>query len=385
MKILIFGAGSTGRGHLAALLYEHGYRDITFVDKNEKLVDYLQDKRSYTVHLLGDHERELVVKDFCMLSRKDETRIIDSFLDADLVLTSVIADNLEDVAEVIAKAIIEMNTRGVAKSLNVIACENFDNASSYLKKFVCNRLQKKDREYLDQHVGFPDAIISRVVPLATENPGYITAEDYNEWSVRKEQFAGSDPGIPFIDITDSFEAKLERKFWIHNGGHATVAYAGYLKGYRYIHEAVNDTQIAAFAGKVMDEIGEAIIHKYGFAKDEIARYKNSLVTRGLISEMKDEILRVIRNPIRKLGLTDRLLAPAIYASQNNLPNDYIIKAAVNITLYDNKADAESVRMQEIIQNMGFEYFAADFLGAAKYPAICGKLIKYRMEDGKWIQ
>ena len=207
----------------------------------------------------------------------------------------------------------------------------------------------------------------------------MTTEDYNEWAVRKEQYKGSDHGIPFIDITDSFEARLERKFWIHNGGHATVAYAGYLKGYTYIHEAVNDLEISAFAGKVMDEIGEAVAHKYGFEKDEITRYKNALVTRGLISEMKDEIVRVIRNPIRKLGLADRLLAPAIYASQNNIPYDYIIKAAVNITLYNSKADAESVRMQETIQNKGFEYFVSEILGASKYPEIYNKLIKYRRE------
>ena len=40
---LIFGAGAIGRGFLAPLLFEHGYK-ISFVDINKKLINQLKEE-----------------------------------------------------------------------------------------------------------------------------------------------------------------------------------------------------------------------------------------------------------------------------------------------------------------------------------------------------
>ena len=43
---LIFGAGAIGRGFLAPLLFEHGYK-ISFVDINKKLINQLKGRDFY--------------------------------------------------------------------------------------------------------------------------------------------------------------------------------------------------------------------------------------------------------------------------------------------------------------------------------------------------
>lgn len=382
MKILIFGAGSTGRGHLAALLYENGYTDITFVDKNIALVNMLKSAKSYKVHLLGEKERVIEIKDFKIIDREDEDSIIKAFYEADLVLTAVIAENLGNVSEILVKAITERKTKKKENYLNIIACENLDNASSYLREMTYNNLDEETRAYADKYIGFPDAMISRVVPLAKDRPDYLVAEDYNEWVVRKSDFKGENFNIPFMNLVDNLEARLERKLWVHNGGHATVAYAGFLKGHKYIHEAVFDPEISSFAGEVLDELGDIVVHKHGFTNEQIRRYEHNLVVRGSIIEMKDDIARVVRDPIRKLGIRDRLMAPAIYALENKLKNDKILESIVNITLYYSPNDIESLKMKQNIENEGIRYFLEETIKLKKYPELVNRIIQIREKKVK---
>jgi mannitol-1-phosphate 5-dehydrogenase len=379
MKILIFGAGCTGRGHLNALLYENGYFHVTFVDKNSDLVDLLKKHKRYFVRLLGKNERTIIINGFEILDRKDEVSIIKELITTDIIYTAVIAENLHNISEIIAKAISERHKQGVNLFLNIIACENLDNASSYLKKCTYSHMSDNDKVYCDKYVGFPDAMISRIVPLTKEDPLALIAEDYNEWVVRKSAFLGEDPNISFMTLVDDLDACLEKKLWIHNGGHATVAYEGFLKGYTFIHEAVADPVIGAFAIKVIDEIGDLIEHKFGFPKDEITNYKNSLVQRGSVKEMKDEILRVVRNPIRKLGINDRLLAPAIYAEKYGFSNENIIKSIVNVLKYQNPEDAEAIKMHQIIKGKGIAYFFEEIIGIKTDTKLINKIIETKRE------
>lgn len=382
MKILIFGAGSTGRGHLAALLYENGYTDITFVDKNIALVDMLKSTKVYKVQLLGEKERVIEIKDFKIISREEENTVIKAFYEADLVLTAVIAENLENVSEVLVKAITDRKTKKKESYLNIIACENLDNASSYLREMTYYNLDEETKAYADKYIGFPDAMISRVVPLAKDRPDYLVAEDYNEWVVRKSDFKGADFNIPFMNLVDNLEARLERKLWVHNGGHATVAYAGFLKGHKYIHEAVFDPEISSFAGEVLDELGDIVVHKHGFTNEQIREYEHNLVVRGSIIEMKDDIARVVRDPIRKLGIRDRLMAPAIYALENNLKNDKILESIANITLYYSPNDIESLKMKQNIENEGIRYFLEETIKLKKYSELVNRIIQIREKKVK---
>ena len=293
MKVLIFGAGSTGRGHLGVLLYEYGIRDLVFVEKNQKLVDLLNKAQNYKVRYVGNKPGEVLVDSFKIYSYKDMDSIFKEFLEADLVITAVIAENLKDVALVIKQGLYEKYRNNSEKIQNIVACENHGNASSYLKELVFEGTEKSFANFCDMTVGFPDAMISRVVPVAIDDPLVITAENYNEWVIDALRFKGKRLDIPIIEIVNNLPARLEKKLWIHNGGHATVAYAGFLKGYRYIHEAVADCEIAKLAWDVMTEIGNVIIHKHGFDRHDIEEYKNDLVMRGSIAEIKDEITRAV--------------------------------------------------------------------------------------------
>lgn len=380
MNILLFGAGASGRGHLTIQIRKYNNDFITYVDKNSGLVDALNEAENFKVRLLNldGSERIVTIDDFNVVDRKEENAITEAFVKADLVLTCVIAENLEDVSHAIAKGIEKRMNEKKYSPLNIIACENLNNASQLLEKQTMSLLGEDCARYASEFIGFPDAMISCVVPVPKDYLD-IVAEDYNEWVVRKSKFKGESDDFRFLDVIDNFDAYLERKLWIHNGGHATVAYAGIRKGYETIYDAISDNDIAVFAVSVMHQIGDAVIHKYGFDFDETREYEANFCRRGMIAEMKDSLARVVRDPLRKLGIADRLMGPALYAYSNGLPYENILKSLVNVTLYTNNDDPEAVRMQREIEQNGFEKFCETTLGLKDYPDFINKFAESRKD------
>ena len=373
MNVLLFGAGASGRGHLTPRMLELSKCRITYIDKDAKLVDTLKGRSFRVIQInCNGSKRVCEASGYEIAHNSEQDKINRTFTEADLVLTCVIAENLEDVAGKIAASIRYLITEGKNKKFNIVACENLNHASSYLKTLVYDRLDPETVKYCKNNIAFPDAIISRVVPVP-EDPFNIICEDYNEWYVDANNWIGDPSAVPFINVSDDLDALLERKLWIHNGGHATLGYAAWRKKYRYIHEAVRDAEIAEFTGIVMREIGDCIIHKYGFDTDAIREYEAELGRRGAIEEMRDEVRRVIRDPIRKLRIGDRLMGPLVYAYENGFKHDGLIKSVVNVLHYHDPGDAESAAMKKIIENDSVGSFLVHELKLGAYPELTNKI------------
>jgi mannitol-1-phosphate 5-dehydrogenase len=139
---------------------------------------------------------------------------------------------------------------------------------------------------------------------------------------------------------------------MHNGGHAVCGYFGFHYGHQFVHEAVGDPRVVAPVVGACDQIGEVVRRKHGFSPESIEEYKQDLYHRGGIPEMRDPILRVVRQPLRKLGPQERLLGPARLAPRYGLPRDQIVRGIVAVLKYHHPADAQSVEMQQLLAKQG---------------------------------
>lgn len=71
--------------------------------------------------------------------------------------------------------------------------------TTQLKGHVMNVLADGDKARVEQHVGFVDSAVDRIVPpsaSATHDPLEVTVETFSEWIVDKTQFKGTLPTIP---------------------------------------------------------------------------------------------------------------------------------------------------------------------------------------------
>jgi mannitol-1-phosphate 5-dehydrogenase len=361
-KIVLFGGGATGRGHVGLLAWQAGF-EVVFVDKKADLVETLRRTGGYTVKLFGQRPQEIAVSGFRVFHHEQREAIAEELRDAALVLTAVFDQNLPDVARTLARGVGVCRRTGRTAPLNCLACENMMDSSSTLGRHVRDLLSGDDLAWCDAFLGFPDCMISRVVPRPEPDPLVIVAEDYNEWTVRAGAFKGPKPAaLAELELVDNQTARLERKLFIHNGGHAVCGYAGFHRGHRYIHEAVADPVVAEHVLGALDELGEVVHRKHGFSAESITAYKQDLCRRGAVAEMRDEILRVVRDPIRKLSCRERLVAPALLAAEYGLARPWIVRGIVAALKYQHPSDPQSLALAGQLERDGLEAVLTDVCG-----------------------
>jgi len=377
-NLVIFGAGMTGRGHIAQLAFESGW-NITFIDKNAELVKLLNDAGKYTVHLISDHPRDVIISDYKVIHTEDKSSVIKAITDSDMVITSVLPNNLADVAPLLAEGLrsrLDQNH----EPLNIIAAENMNEGSSILWSFTSKYLTDEEKKLFSfrrvteeqngKDFGFPNSMIARVVPRASD-PLFIIAEDYNEWTADINNRVGESP-VSFRRVTEeqitfrrateeqnlnglewvsNQEARLKRKLYLHNLGHAVCAYLGVIKGYKFIHESAQDEWILSQVNTAMTESGRAVAKEFGFDDAIIKAYIQSLIDRLPKDALPDSIDRVVREPIRKLGLNDRFIGPLALCEKYDISRDGIC-SGISAVLASNINDSEGKRLTNLINEKG---------------------------------
>ena len=360
-KVVIFGAGATGRGHIGQLAYASGYQ-LVFVDRDEALVRKLAESGRYTVRLVGPQVREMVVAGFKAYPLRQEEAIAEEIVTCDLVLTAVMAENLAGVAPCLARGLARRMALRPGAVLNVIACENMIGGSAALREHVLRALPEGERERVSARVGFPNAMIARVVPAPKADPLFLEAEDYNEWPVDRGAFLGEDPGIDGLLLVDNLPARLERKLFMHNTGHAVCGYLGWLKGYEVMCDAVRDPWIQGIVRGAMVESGEALIHKHGFSREEIEAYREGFFPRVASPLIQDPVARVIRSPRRKIGRHERLTGPACLALDYGIEPRNLALGLAALLKYRAPDDPEAEEIQRLLKAHGLAYVLQEVAG-----------------------
>ena len=147
MKALHFGAGNIGRGFIGKLLADAGI-ELTFADVNQTVLDALNARHSYQVHVVGENEQVDTVSGVNAVSSIGD-EVVDLIASVDLVTTAVGPVVLERIAPAIAKGLAKRKAQGTERSLNIIACENMVRGTTQLKGHVFNALAEEDKAWVE--------------------------------------------------------------------------------------------------------------------------------------------------------------------------------------------------------------------------------------------
>ena len=363
MKAIQFGAGNIGRGFIGAVLAQAGYQ-VVFADVVADLLDQINNRKQYTVHVTDTESRDIVITDICAVHSGSEAAVAE-MAGADLITTAVGLRILKFVAPAIAKGLAARMAAGEEKPLNIIACENGLKATSQLKELTFALLSPDVAAWAEKHVGWPDAAVDRIVPpVRCEVPLDVAVEEYCEWDVERSAFVGAIPAIAGMTPVDNLEAYVERKLFTLNTGHATAAYIGKMKGLGTIGESIADPAVFPVVKAVMQQSGEGLGRKVGFDHDAHFAYIEKILRRFSNPYLKDDVDRVGREPLRKLAPNDRLILPMLTARGFGLPYDKILLAIGAALHFDNPADPQSVEMLAAIAAEGVAATVVKYTGLA---------------------
>lgn len=357
-----FGAGNIGRGFIGKLLADAGIF-VTFADVNKEIVGKLATDNEYQVKVVGENCQIDTVKNVtAILSNGPE--IVDAIANTDLVTTAVGPTVLDIIAKTIAEGIAKRIQSGNTAPLNVIACENMVRGTTHLKSEVFKYLSDDVKAQAEELVGFVDSAVDRIVPPAeaSDNILDVTVESFSEWIVDQAQFKGDIPNIAGMEKTDNLMAFVERKLFTLNTGHCVTAYLGCLSGFATIKEAIENDAIKADVTQAMQESGEVLIRRYGFDRDAHAAYIQKILSRFANPYLVDEVDRVGRQPIRKLGAGDRLIKPLLGTIEYATSNSTLLKGVAAALKYTNESDPQAVELQGYLQANGVVATLAKYSG-----------------------
>lgn len=367
-QVAVFGAGNIGRGLLGWLFGRAGW-EVTFLDISTELVQLLNREGEYRVIEVGTGGRSIeLIQGVRGVNSTDVSKAVPAAAQAEVVCTAVGVGILERVAPIIAAAL----SRNDSRVRNVLACENADPNSAALREHV-ESLMKKPLA----GVGFPETLVDRMVPGATEGGLSVEVEARFNFKVDRENWVGEDPEVPGLALVKNLGLHRKRKLWLVNGLHAAAAFLGLAVGHETVAEAVTDPPIrkrleemaATIAAVLPAELGE-------WSQDELAEYGRYNLERFATTALVDPIRRVARHPLRKLGPTERLVGPAREAVRQGLPAEALCDAiAAGLSLRDHQVTG----MNQLADALGSEGWQS-VVGLGEEDRILLEMLESRIGD-----
>lgn len=348
MKAIHFGGGNIGRGFVGEVLNKNGFT-VAFVDVNKAIIDALNQHKSYTIYL-AEEEKSTVEVDrvYGINNGTNPEEVVELFGEIDLVTTAIGPKILPYIAPLIAQGIQQRKNGNSTKPLDIIACENMIGGSSFLKEEVVKHLTDDDLNYVDKYVGFPNAAVDRIVPAQThEDVLSVTVEPYKEWVVDSKELKNTTLQLEGVHYAEELNPYIERKLFTVNTGHAATAYNGKYVGYHLIDEALRDETVLQSVKSVLNETGALMVQKWGFDPTEHQHYIDKILSRFKNPFISDDILRVGRTPIRKLGYDERFIKPLREAYARQLTVDALIRTVAKAFCYRDENDEESKELTRL--------------------------------------
>lgn len=359
MKALVFGAGKIARGFVAQLLRMNGV-EVVFVEKVPQLVDQLNEAGSYEVHILGNEALNTRVDDYRAICLDDVDAIAREMRDADIAFTSVIGKNLRSLGASIGQAYVRsgMDRTGGAK-LNFVTCENWKNPIADLRDGIWEAVPAELHPQLERDVAVTEAVIMRIAvePSPEDKAAHpldVWVQDFWDLPVDGAHYQGAFPAWEHIHAIDGFGTLLEQKMFTNNTSNAGIAYLGYLLGHEKVADAARCPEVSAFLDELYPEINRILEAGLGvdpaeqqeFARKAREKYSNPLIV--------DYVSRQAKDPIRKLGPQDRLVAPARMGIEQGIEPTCISRVLAAAAYYDMPGDESAEQLAELRREKGFE-------------------------------
>lgn len=364
-KALMYGAGNIGRGFIGQLFSSSGY-EVVFVDINDVVIDRLNKDGKYPVRI-ARYERydEVVVNNVRGVNGNNKDLVYAEIAFADIMATAVGVNVLPHIAPVIAGGLKERKKRGITAPLNIIVCENLIDADKYLAELIRSHLDEDEKMFFNKNVGLVEASIGRMVPVMTEemqegNPLRVYVEEYDMLPLDKSAFKGEIPEIKNMIPYAPFDLYIRRKLYMHNMGHATVAYLGALKGYEYIWQSIEDPWIKIIALRALTESAIGLSREYGHPLEELMDHAHDLIKRFGNRLLGDTVERVGKDPVRKLAKGDRLEGAIDLCRKNGIYPAYICAGMAAGYAFNNLNDKASLKVTEFTEKEGLKKAVAKF-------------------------
>jgi len=333
-KLVLFGAGKIGRSFIGQLFSRGGY-EVVFIDIYKPVIDELNLRHNYNVVIKGNVESVINIQNVRGVFAGDVVKVTAEIASARIIAVSVGLNGLKSTIQLIAKGLIKRFENTEASPLDIIIAENLRNAAEFMSLQLQEHLP--EGYPLEERVGLIETSIGKMVPIMLKNDMeadvlQVFAESYNTLILDKLAFKNPIPLIEGLAPKKNMKAWVDRKLFIHNLGHATAAYLGFLAhpSCNYLYEVLSDYQLKEKVRNTMLQAANILLMKYPdeFTLESLTEHVDDLLIRFQNKTLGDTLFRVGCDLQRKLGAEDRIAGAIHLAREFKLPYDLILRSLV---------------------------------------------------------
>jgi mannitol-1-phosphate 5-dehydrogenase len=205
----------------------------------------------------------------------------------------------------------------------VYAGENHNHAAEILAAHVARRggtSAGRPVQFLNTVIGKMSGVVrdpAEIAALGLErmtphSDRAVLVEAFNRILVTRVDLPGFRRGIEVFEEKPDLLPYEEAKLYGHNAVHALIGYLARRRGLAVMSDAARDTELMKLAREAfVEESGRALIARHEgvdplFTPEGYAAYADDLLRRMGNPWLNDRVERVVRDPRRKLGWSDRL-------------------------------------------------------------------------------
>ena len=352
-KIAVVGAGKTGRGFIGRLLAEDGC-EFLLIDKNEELVQKLNEKKSFKVSFFGNVREPQVVTNYKAVTWADA-----DLSDTELIFVSVGGTNLTDVGEQLKKWCLD------GKKRYIITGENATKPAKTL-------LDALGAENVAGEVNVAGAEATVFCTTIEDGELDISSENYPYLQCDAKPLNGYIPPVAGVKPVDNFGNFLTRKLFTYNAASCVIAYLGYVKGFTDYGDAANDPEILELLDRNYAATNEVLCKEFGYTKEDQEEFallsKKKFCDRTII----DTVARNAREPQRKMKAGERIMGPLLLLDQYGADTSVLIKTVAAMLLYRNEGED---KWQEIVDTHTPAQILAEIGGLPKGSKLSEAILK----------
>ncbi|MBO9122286.1 MULTISPECIES: mannitol dehydrogenase family protein [unclassified Rhizobium] len=224
----------------------------------------------------------------------------------------------------LVEGLARRRAKGIAP-FTALSCDNLPSNGAVLKRLVLDFAGRVDPElkaWIEANVPFPSTMVDRITPASTEatyrdaemligrvDLVAIETEPFTQWVI-EDSFANGRPqwekaGALMVEDVSAYE---KMKLRMLNGAHSLLAYLGYIGGYEFIRDVMDDTGLAALARRHMNAAAATLDPVPGI---DLEAYADELTARFANKAIAHRTYQIAMDGTQKLP--QRLLEPATEA------------------------------------------------------------------------
>ena len=291
-RVVIIGAGGSGRGFLARLLQSDGAQ-ICFLDKNPELIQALREEGKYGIKV-GNNLFKTIISNYEAFGIESQ-EAVERAAASDWIFTSIGEEHLIELVPFLEKAAEKRKA-----PLRIITCENGISPKKVLQRALAG--SPAENSIVTQGVIFCTSI-----PESEKNLD-IVSEDYQELPYDVDENSLSLPFAHF-PATKNFGKLLQRKIYTYNCLSACIAYLGSYLKYEVYADAATDLQIRRYCEQLMVGLNRAICKSMSITQKEQSEFSKRAMRKFSNPDISDTIYKNARSAVRKLSPTERIMGP----------------------------------------------------------------------------